>query len=225
MSDLEATLRNHGAVALAGLVATIVGVLVAIVAYLWPRSPAPHDESKGPGATPNSIASTVTAGDTTTTSTIAPSSSEKPATVPPPPEVKERYLSDYGEEFDGVREVGTSTIGGRSYSNSVTLKCYYGGDRTSYASYQLGGQYKSLRLYVGIDDEVQASEYVGTVRIESMYGPVPKLLRSIKATKDKATPASVVVTGVRTLRISCTPDNKDYQGLFSVELGNAVLRK
>ena len=223
-SDWEGTLRNQGALTLAGLIVGTLGVLVAMLAWLWPKSSAPHDESTGPGAVPSSVVSTVTAGNSTTTSAGTPTSTE-PATVPPPPEVNERYLSDFGEGPDAVREVGTSTIGGRSFPDSVTLTCYYSGDRISYASYQLGGDYKTLRLYVGIDDEVQASEYVGTVRIESVYGPAPKPLRSIKATKDKATLASVDVTGVRTLRISCTPDNRDYQGLFSVELGNALLRK
>jgi hypothetical protein len=158
-----------------------------------------------------------------TTSAPSESSTTESAPPPPPPD-NTKYLSEFGDGLAGVSQVGSSTIGGTEYPNSVTIKCLYGGDRKAPVHYQLGGRYKTLTADAGIDDSIDLPEARGTITVTGISGASSEQLTSVTATRDVTTPIRVNVTGVRTLELVCTP-NQGYQGRFSVVLGNAVLRR
>jgi hypothetical protein len=213
-------------------IAFVGGLLVVVVAAGVPRALDAMSQADQPETT-NSTGSSVpptspptseppSSSEPTTSAPPEPSTTE-PAPPPPPPD-NTKYLSEFGDGLAGVSQVGSSTIGGTPYRNSVTIKCLYGDDRKVPVHYQLGGRYRSLTVYPGIDDSIDVPEARGTITVTGISGASSEQLASFTATRDTAPETHVNVKGVRTLEFLCTP-NEGHQGQFSVVLGNAVLHR
>jgi hypothetical protein len=207
--------------------AVVAGVLLGALGFLWHRftTEGPSNPPATVGVTGTSAASVPAPSSTTSlpTGSTTPPSTPSP-TVPPPPVDDVKYLSEFGSGLAGVAKVGSSSIGGTDYLNSVTIKCLYGGDRLAPVDYQLGGRYATLSARVGIDDATNQPGAVGTVTVTSVVGTSRRQLKTVQATKDTTTPIRLDVSGVRTLEFACSP-NEGHQGFFNVVLGNAVLHR
>jgi NPCBM/NEW2 domain-containing protein len=145
--------HNGAVVGILGVGVGVVGVIVALAAWLFPRSPGqdtpvPADTS-GTAAAPNATARQVASPPSTT--------STKPA-VSPPSRPPVTYLADMTPITDSSDvDPGSVTIDGVDYDRSLRFTCeaFCNDGSTSLEVYYLGGKYKSFDVVVGVNDRAE----------------------------------------------------------------------